>query len=354
MRRIIASLAKKMPRIRSLRLPVVRIPRDRLGQVLVGAALSYFGIVLGTWVLLWVFGDRWWPGTLVLFGPRWVFLLPALALVPLVAWKQRMLLVPTLLATLVVVGPIMGYRTGFGAGAEDEPYDLRVMTYNIASGRTLTRAMWEIVAVTEVDVAAFQECSREVFRRLLEVEEWHHDFSGSACLSSRFPIESIDMMERDTFAAAGGSGMVVRYTLATPKGRIGLVTVHLDTPREGLEPIRSGELASGLPKLREKTMVRNVESRQAREWARAGVHPFVVTGDFNMPVESNIYERYWSDLNNAFDRAGRGFGATRYNGWIRARIDHVLYSDGLSAVRSYVGPDFGSDHRPMIADLRWR
>ena len=49
--------------------------------------------------------------------------------------------------------------------------------------------------------------------------------------------------------------------------------------------------------------------------------------------------------------AGTGFGATRLNGWIRLRIDHVLYGTGLRAVRAVVGSDAGSDHLPLIVDL---
>lgn len=51
----------------------------------------------------------------------------------------------------------------------------------------------------------------------------------------------------------------------------------------------------------------------------------VVAGDFNLPIESSIFRRYWSDLGNAFSRRGSGFGWTRYTRWHGARIDQILF-----------------------------
>ena len=42
---------------------------------------------------------------------------------------------------------------------------------------------------------------------------------------------------------------------------------------------------------------------------------------------------------------------TKYNGWIRARIDHVLTNDQWHVDRARVGPDAYSDHRPLLVDL---
>jgi acyl-coenzyme A synthetase/AMP-(fatty) acid ligase len=64
-------------------------------------------------VLRWGWGDSAVPGTVLLFMGRWVFLLPLIALVPAALWLRRGLLVPLALATLVVVGPIMGFRLGW-------------------------------------------------------------------------------------------------------------------------------------------------------------------------------------------------------------------------------------------------
>jgi endonuclease/exonuclease/phosphatase (EEP) superfamily protein YafD len=76
-----------------------------------------------------------------------------------------------------------------------------------------------------------------------------------------------------------------------------------------------------------------------------------VAGDFNTPVESRIFQDRWSGLDDAFSRVGAGFGATKYNGWIRVRIDHVLTDSSWRAVGVSCWENVGSDHRPLVADL---
>jgi vancomycin resistance protein VanJ len=60
--------------------------RRLVGIVLAGLAWLYLALVLGLWLVLRTASDRWWPATLLLFGPRWVWLLPlaVLALTSLV------------------------------------------------------------------------------------------------------------------------------------------------------------------------------------------------------------------------------------------------------------------------------
>jgi vancomycin resistance protein VanJ len=131
-----------------------------------------------------------------------------------------------------------------------------------------------------------------------------------------------------------------------------VTNVHLDTPRSGFEYIRRGRIAAGARELDSNVDRRDLEAGRARRWVDEEDGSHLVLGDFNTPVESVIYQRNWRGLENAFSRAGFGFGSTRFNGWIRIRIDHILMNEDWRTVRAFVGPDLGSDHRPMIADLR--
>jgi endonuclease/exonuclease/phosphatase (EEP) superfamily protein YafD len=173
---------------------------------------------------------------------------------------------------------------------------------------------------------------------------------------TRFPIVSAEAMDRtalervkqDATAGIGGAGYVVRYRLDTPSGVVGVVNLHLETPRKGFEALMAGDVE----RLRLNTGLRDIESLLARRFVDAGHEPTIVAGDFNTPVESRIFQDHWGSLTDAFSRVGTGFGMTKYNGWIRVRIDHVLADDAWWRVAgARVGSDLGSDHRPLIADL---
>lgn len=324
-------------------------------RLVVCGVWGYLFAILVAWVGLWHWGDRWGPMTVLLFGPRWVLLVPVVGLAIAVFRSRPKLLVPLLISGAVVVGPVMGFNLGwrswFGRSATGTP--VRVVTYNAAGGSDLNTSLPWIIEETRADIIGFQECGRalaDAVRALPEIA-WSRSVQDQLCLVSRFPIIGTRQLDRENFRAAGGSGIVIEYTLDLGERRLRLTNLHLDTPRAGLEPMREGNVMEGLHMLRSKSVVRDIESSQARRWIDTGDGTAVVLGDFNLPVESAIYRRHWGDMRNAFSIGGFGFGYTRYAGWVRARIDHILVGEEVQIVRARVGPDFGSDHRPMIAEL---
>jgi endonuclease/exonuclease/phosphatase family metal-dependent hydrolase len=78
-------------------------------------------------------------------------------------------------------------------------------------------------------------------------------------------------------------------------------------------------------------------------------------GDFNMPTDSGIYQQFWSDFQDAHSKAGFGLGSTKKTRWFGIRIDHILAGSEWKILRSWVAtPAQGSDHAPLVADLRLR
>ena len=184
---------------------------------------------------------------------------------------------------------------------------------------------------------------------------WHHFEQSGLCFLSRFPIREaavmdrsdLDRMKQSEEIEFGGAGYVVRFTLDGPSGPIRVANLHLETPRKGLE----GLMDHDLRRLRLNTEVREIEASRARAWVSQGSGPLLVVGDFNTPVESRIFQDHWGDLADAWSTAGTGLGMTKYNGWIRARIDHVLSTPEWHVDRVAVGGPSYSDHRPLIVDL---
>jgi endonuclease/exonuclease/phosphatase (EEP) superfamily protein YafD len=260
------------------------------------------------------------------------------------------------LAALLILGPVMGLRTGWRSllpGGEVNP-PLTVVTLNAQVGNHLYTSLANLLSEWDAEVAAFQECGGELERQLRRLPGWYTDARSGLCLASRFEILEVLEMDREALQFAGGAGIVVTYRLALDPGPVYLTNLHLETPREGFELIRAGRLRSGIEAVRQKSLLRGVELRRARLWTDRFEGPHIVVGDFNTPVESRAYQTSWGDWTNAFSTAGWGFGGTRLNGWIRVRIDHVLANDEWHAQDAWVEGDVGSDHLPLAARLSLR
>lgn len=329
--------------------------KTSLERAAVWGVWGYLVLIVLVWAGLWRWGDVWGPMTVLLFGPRWVLFVPIVGLAVAVVRPRPKLLVALGVAAAIVVGPVMGFNVGWRRWLEGDVAGtaIRVVTYNVAGGADLNTSLPWIIERTRADILGFQECGGTLADGVRDLPEiaWYTSTQDHLCLVSRYPVLSTRQLDRENFRVAGGSGIVIEYTIDLGTRQLTLTNLHLETPREGLAPVREGNVTEGFGRLESKSIIRDIESSQARRLVDDGEGAIVVIGDFNLPVESVIYRRHWGGMRNAFSRVGFGFGFTRLAGWIRARIDHILAGDGIQIVRAFVGPDFGSDHRPMIADL---
>jgi endonuclease/exonuclease/phosphatase family metal-dependent hydrolase len=229
------------------------------------------------------------------------------------------------------------------------------MTYNVGGGEIDPATLAPLLDEIRPDVALFQECPAlvEGARRALAERGWHVDVQPGSCIASRFPIRAVDARDRTDVYRMNGSGVIVRYEIDAPGVPLNVVNVHLATVRDGIASLMRRAPWRGAPWVNENTRLREHESSLARAWTERATGPLVVTGDFNMPVESRIYQRHWSAFTNAFTAAGLGFGYSKETRWHGIRIDHVLLGEGWRCLHAFVGRHLGGDHRPMVADLRY-
>jgi endonuclease/exonuclease/phosphatase (EEP) superfamily protein YafD len=82
--------------------------------------------------------------------------------------------------------------------------------------------------------------------------------------------------------------------------------------------------------------------------------PVIVVGDFNAtPWSRAMTPLYEVGLRDTM--LGRGFSATwrREIPMIAIPIDLILIGGRISTQQRWLGPDLGSDHRPVVAELLW-
>ena len=320
--------------------------------------LASFAFVALCWIVFAFLGDRAWWSVAIIFGPRWVFALPALGMIPWLAVEWRVAVVPTVLATAMALFGIIDFRLALHRVHSDGGVPMRVLELN-ADGSAgpadkFTRIM-ALIRNDEPEIAIFAECDGKLADSLATLANYAVKTSSpnELCLLSRDPI--IDWSQRDQRAIwrQDGSGAIVRAVIQTGIGPLRIGLVHLDTPRKALDNYRD---LSRLPEQGPVTLAnmaqRVEESDLARQWIMQGPPlPTIIAGDFNLPVESAIYRRYWGDFRNAFGRAGWGPGYTKHTRHWGVRIDHILTSNDIDTRNSFVEPSVGSDHWPLVADL---
>jgi endonuclease/exonuclease/phosphatase (EEP) superfamily protein YafD len=313
----------------------------------------YLGLLLSLWALLYLAADRWWPGTLLLFGPRWLCLVPALVLIPAAAWfRPRLLLGRIPLGLFVALVPITGlcipWRPQFARSSSEPP--MRVLTCNLHEAKEKdTEALGRLISETNPAIVALQNWHARYQKPIFADEPWHARREGQLYVASRYPITDVELFRHPSITQAA---VAARYELQTPIGALQLLNLHLTTPREGLASVLARDRA-GPERIESNAQARWRESAAVRTWADQVVGPILVVGDFNLPMESLIYREFWNDYTDAFSTAGLGWGftfRTRHSG---VRIDHILGSPGWRCRRCWVGPDVGSLHRPVIADMEW-
>lgn len=323
-----------------------------LKSLLTLGVYGYALAVIGVWALMIITGDRWWFGTVLLYGPRWIYFFPLLVLVPLAFFWHRRRLWPLGLTALFIAWPLMGFNLSWPALQGSAPGQLRVLTYNIERWGVTPTEFAALLEETGADIAAVQEIAP---RRFNLPPQWHVKRAGESLLVSRYPIVQCEISKREPQVNG------IYCVLDTPGGALGFAAIDILTPRRALDKVLDGETIFNLAQVETAQKMigdRWLESSSLHGWvARFPEANKIVAGDFNLTVDSPIYRDIWSDYRNAFSFSEFGYGYTKLTKINRfrylARIDHVLSTPGLVPVGARIGPDLGSDHFPLIADFRF-
>lgn len=181
---------------------------------------------------------------------------------------------------------------------------------------------------------------------------------GQYAVASRHPLRDCAVMP----IVGDESFRPVRCTVTVQGADVSVVTAHLLSPRGGLLAARR-EGVEGVDDWQ-----RNYGQRlqQATGLLRAIAdlpRPLIVAGDLNAPEASPVVQALMAaGLHNAFSAAGNGYGYTYGQALYRGlrgglaflRIDHILLSGDILALRTWVGGGGASEHQPVIADLALR
>ncbi len=335
--------------------------RRRIGRAVTVLAWVNLTALLAIWFAVLAAGTSWWPVTIFIYAPRSIWGLPTLLVVPIALFTRPRALVPLALATIVVIVPIMGFRSPeFGLlspRSTPDPVQVRVLTCNLGDTALDVRGMAALVRDEAVDVALLQEArlSSEASATIFpESEGWRVNDGGDwlglkLIVAAKYPVRNLGFLDG---VAMDAPGLAASYDLEIRGSLVRFVNVLMPSSRQGFVAIKQRRF-KGLGELSDAVAAQLRGAKAVREWIGHGDISLIVAGDFNITDDDPVYRVAWKGFDNAFATAGRGFGHTKVGRWFGWRIDHILAGPGWKAEWCRVGPEIGTDHRPVIASLRW-
>jgi vancomycin resistance protein VanJ len=331
--------------------------RSLLACLTLGVALAavdvYVALVIVYLGLRALTGERFWPVKLANAFTPWI-LLPgfvALALCLVMRrWRRALFAVIPAAAFVWLYGGLYAPRIEPPAACENVGVacvPIRVMTYNIGSGVAPPDQVARALLAADADVVLLQEVAPGVVAPLDAAlgdaylyRVYHGGIIHGKAVLSRYPIAEDSGLIR---LASGNTYQQV--ALDVNGAPLTLINAH--PPR----PYFTGGRYMLTPGTRE-------DFRTLAE-AATGDGPTIMVGDFNTPDQSEFHAILQNaGLADAHRQAGWGLGLTFSANRLHlpplVRIDYVWLTPEIEAARVEVGPDGGSDHLPVVADLVWR
>lgn len=328
--------------------PIPPLPK-KAGRLVEIFSWGYLAIVLVILAVVKLLGDRYWPATLLLFGPRWIFLFPFPVMLLWASLRKRWRAIGVQGVTLaVVLWPLMGLRTPFLSLLSRPPDGtiVRILSMNRGGAKLDSRDFLDLVSDGRYDIVCIQEARADPgLDAYFEVQKWHHDKAKT--LWSKFPIvEDLGSFSPDAYEVRGAwPARLSRVRIRLDNGtEVVVANAHLPTMTYGFEGLWKGNLAW----VRYYTDWRKRETERMVEALRStGPAPLILAGDFNMPPDSPFMVQIRNHFTSGFEEVGWGFGYTRPESYSWIGIDRILASPDCRFISSKVGPRVGSDHRPI-------
>ena len=237
--------------------------------------------------------------------------------------------------------------------------EVRVLTLNADGGNVDADRLYALIARINPDIVCLQECPADLEKGF--PDSWTILRNRQILIATRWDCDSKEVITRQHPPTRWPSPICNLIQVHTGSRFFHFATLHLQSPRYGLANVtdsRTMIAPSRRSLLVTQTKNRRDESNQVSQKLAEFDGPLIIAGDFNTPTSSTIYRECWGVYRNAFSAAGLGFGNTVRVGQggiqFAARIDHVLSSQHWACTECFVGPEVGSDHRPLIASFAGR
>ena len=294
----------------------------------------------------------WWPSItflvvpkyILLFSPRWLLLLALMVLFFLWNYlsKAQKYLLP-LLFFISIKYLDLGVHINHDFQVAQHK-TVKIITANIGQGGQVSKIKL-LLKNYQPDILLLQDANKRSLKKLA-VDYMHSECVGELCIMSKHPFERTNQLTRAILGGWGNSA--VFYKVYLDGSIINIANVHLQSVHSLLVDIAKHNVDySEVLQIEDN---KRIETGILSSWIKNEPYS-LIAGDFNMPVEENIYQENFSMINNALSDVGVGFNYTIKAYGLSLRIDHILFSNHFGIVDAQVIESLGGDHLPVMATL---
>jgi len=294
----------------------------------------------------------WWPSEsvvltfkyILLFAPRWLLFLGLLIL--LFLWKylskvQKYLLPLFFFVSIKHLDFGMNFDQNINVGQYKK---IKIITANIGEGGQVSRIKL-LLKYYQPDILLLQDANKLSLKKLATNYSFF-ECVGELCIMSKYPFKGTNQLTRSIFG--GWGSFAIFYKVQIGESTINIANVHLQSVHSLLVDIAKSNV--DFSEVEEVEDNKRIETAILSSWITSNPYS-IVAGDFNMPVEENIYQENFSSINNALNDGGVGFNYTIQTYGLRLRIDHVLFSNHFDLIDAQVIESLGGDHLPVMVNL---
>jgi endonuclease/exonuclease/phosphatase (EEP) superfamily protein YafD len=282
-----------------------------------------------------------WPFELFThFGVQYAAVALALAALFALLRKPVGMSLAVLLAAFHALPALQGTEADEPAAAACTSAPYTVATANLRYRNEDRSRFLAWLSAERSDLVVVQEVTPDWARDLQQLREYPYralqpreDAYGIGVLS-RWPLQQVTAQD------LAGDGLPALHGTVSADGRqIRFLGLHTRWP-----------ILPGLARRRDTAL------REAAELVRATRDPVLVLGDLNLTPRSPVFGELLQESGLRDVMQGVRWRPTWMAGFwpLSLRIDHVLVSSGVCVEQAEVGPPIGSDHRPVVARLRFQ
>jgi len=284
-----------------------------------------------------------------------------------VQFKKRMIL-----SGLVLLMGITFINKFYKFSAKEYPEnekDFTVMSYNVRlfnvfkwlSRYDVPEDILAFINDKNPDILCIQEYSNsadidlKVYRHKYILTEGNQIKTAQA-IFSKFPI-----IDQGNIVFPNSNNNVVYVDIKKGKDIIRVYNMHLQSIKispdvseidENIETINQGKSQKLLYRISKAFKQQQQQAEIVKEHKKNCPYPIIICGDMNNSAFSYVYRNIKGSLNDTFEEAGVGFGATYKFRYYPARIDYIFADDKMKVKKFESFSDFeNSDHYPIMAKL---